>query len=79
MAKNSGQIILMECLLTDWEKAPLVIAKGGAGTGKTYCSLAAALQGIDDKKYSRILVATPSETVGNEKLGFLTGDMKNKI
>ena len=79
MAKNSGQIILMECLLTDWEKAPLVIAKGGAGTGKTYCSLAAALQGIDDKKYSRILVATPSETVGNEKLGFLPGDMKDKI
>ena len=79
MAKNSGQRMLMECLLMDWERAPLVIAKGGAGTGKTYCSLAAALQGTDDQKYSRILVATPSETVGNEKLGFLPGDMKDKI
>lgn len=79
MAKNSGQRMLMECLLMDWQKAPLVIAKGGAGTGKTYCSLAAALQGIDDQRYSRILVATPSETVGNEKLGFLPGDVKDKI
>ena len=78
-AKNAGQRMLMECLLMDWEKAPLVIAKGGAGTGKTYCSLAVALSGIEDGQYSRILVATPSETVGNEKLGFLPGDIRDKI
>lgn len=78
-AKNSGQRMLMECLLTCWDKAPLVIAKGGAGTGKTFCSLSVALQGIEDGSYSRILVATPSETVGNEKLGYLPGDMKDKI
>ena len=78
-AKNAGQKMLMECLLMDWEKAPLVIAKGGAGTGKTYCSLAVALYGIDNSQYSRILVATPSETVGNEKLGFLPGDIRDKI
>ena len=35
--------------------------------------------GIDDQRYSSILVATPSETVGNEKLGFLPGDVKDKI
>ena len=77
--KNVGQKFLLECLQTSWEEASLVIAKGGAGTGKTYLSLAAALQGIESKEYSRILVATPSETVGNEKLGFLPGDMKDKI
>lgn len=70
MAKNVGQRMLMECLLTDWRKAPLVIVKGSAGTGKTYCSMAAALQGLDMGEYERILVATPSETVGNERLGF---------
>lgn len=78
-AKNAGQRMLMECLLMDWTKAPLVIVKGGAGTGKTFCSLAAALQGVEEETYSRILVATPSETVGNERLGFLPGDMKDKI
>ncbi len=77
--KNKGQIFLQECLLTGWEEAPLVIAKGGAGTGKTYLSLAAALQGIEEGQYDRLLVATPSETVGNEKLGYLPGDIREKV
>lgn len=77
--KNAGQRMLLECLLMDSELAPLVIAKGGAGTGKTYCSLAVALEGVQSRKYSRILVATPSETVGNERLGYLPGDMRDKI
>lgn len=77
--ENIGQTFWLECLQTDWERAPLVIAKGGAGTGKTYLSLATALQGFDSKNFSRILVATPSETVGNEKLGFLPGDMKERF
>lgn len=77
--KNVGQSFLMECLLTDWQQAPLIIVKGGAGTGKTFLSLAAALQGVESGTYSRILVGTPSETVGNEKLGFLPGDMRDKI
>lgn len=78
MAKNAGQQMLLECLLTDWKKAPLVIVKGGAGTGKTYCSLAYALSQLEDFQ-SRILVATPSETVGNERLGFLPGDIRDKF
>ncbi len=78
-AKNLGQKMLMECLLQDWTTAPLVIVKGSAGTGKTYCSLASALKGIDDGVYNRILVATPSETVGNERLGFLPGDIISKV
>lgn len=79
MPKSSGQQMLIECLCTNWEEAPLVIAKGSAGTGKTYCSLAVALSGIDAETYNRILVATPSETVGNERLGFLPGDIKEKV
>lgn len=77
--KNAGQRMLMECLMQNSKTAPLVIVKGSAGTGKTYCSLAAALKGIDDGTYNRILVATPSETVGNERLGFLPGDIVNKV
>ena len=77
--KNAGQKMLLECLLMDSELAPLVIVKGGAGTGKTYCSLAVALDGVENNKYSRILVATPSETLGNEKLGYLPGDIREKI
>ena len=76
--KNVGQRFLLEALLTSWEQAPIVIAKGGAGTGKTFCSLAYAIDKLEDFN-TRILVATPSETVGNEKLGFLPGDMKDKI
>lgn len=77
--QNAGQRMLLECLLTDWTKAPLVVVKGGAGTGKTYCSLAAALEGVEKDEYSRILVATPPETVGNEEIGYLPGDIDDKL
>ncbi len=76
--KNVGQKFALECLMTPWENAPLVLLKGGAGTGKTYCSLAYALQRYEEDPGLRILVATPSETVGNEKLGFLPGDIGKK-
>lgn len=78
-AKNSGQKMLLECLLMDCQKAPLVIAKGGAGTGKTYCSLAAALYGYENNVYSRILVAAPPETLGQESVGYLPGDALDKF
>lgn len=77
--KNVGQKMLMECLLTDWEHAPLVIAKGGAGTGKTFCSLAVGLEELDSNgAYEQILVASPFETIGQERMGFLPGDIRNK-
>ncbi len=76
--KNIGQKFLLEALMTSWEKAPLVIAKGSAGTGKTFCSLAYALSRYNIDKNTRILIATPSETVGNEQLGFLPGNMEEK-
>lgn len=81
MTKNAGQRMLMESLMQNWEEAPLVLAKGPAGTGKTYCALAYALSQLDDitSKHSRIIVAAPSETVGNEKLGYLPGEIENKM
>lgn len=74
--KNVGQKFLLEALMSD---APIVVVKGGAGTGKTFCTLAAAIQQYDDKKYSQILVARPIQTVADEKIGFLPGDIDDKV
>ena len=65
-------------MLTGPEQAPLVIAKGGAGTGKTFCSLGVGLEKLGTE-YEQILVATPSETIGQERLGFLPGDIREKV
>ena len=75
-AKNVGQKFMLEALLDD--QFPLVVIKGGAGTGKTFCALAAGLQGVEtEKKYSRILV-TRSVTA-TEEYGFLPGDIEEKL
>ena len=80
---NVEQTMFWEALLTPPEQAPLVVVKGAAGTGKTYCSLAMALEGIKEKgkveKYKQIIVATPLITVSNEEIGFLPGDIDEKI
>lgn len=74
-AKNVGQKFMLEALLDD--DCPLVVVKGSAGTGKTFCTLAAGLQEIEKKKYSRILV-TRSVTA-TEQYGFLPGDIEEKL
>jgi len=74
-AKNVGQKFLIEALLDD--DCPLVIAKGNAGTGKTFCTLAVALQENKTKEYSRILV-TRSVTA-TEQYGYLPGDIDQKL
>lgn len=74
--KNVGQKFMLEGLMSD---APLVIIKGDAGTGKTFCSLAAALQQYDEGMFKQILVARPIQTVANEKIGYLPGDIDDKI
>ena len=75
MAKNVGQKFLLEALLDD--NYPLVVVKGNAGTGKTFCALAAGLQAQELGKYSRILV-TRSVTA-TEQYGFLPGDIEQKL
>lgn len=74
-AKNVGQKFLLEALLDD--NYPLVVVKGNAGTGKTFCTLATGLQKMDMKSYSRILV-TRSVTA-TEQYGFLPGDIEEKL
>lgn len=73
--KNSGQKFLLEALLEN--KCPLVVVKGNAGTGKTFCTLAAGLHQTEKEIYSRILV-TRSVTA-TEQYGFLPGDIEEKL
>lgn len=77
-AKNVGQKFLLEALLDD--DCPLVIVKGNAGTGKTFCALAAGLQKTEvEKNYTRILVTRSVTVAGEEKYGFLPGDIEEKL
>lgn len=71
--KNDGQRVLLNALFDD---SPLTIVKGTAGTGKTLLSLAVALEEYENKKYNRILIA---RDVCNEKLGYLPGDVDEKL
>jgi len=58
--------------------SPVVMSLGPAGTGKTYLAVAAALSMLLEKKVERIILSRPAVEAG-EKLGFLPGDMKDKI
>ena len=55
-----------------------VFAVGPAGTGKTYLSIALAVKALKEKTAKRIILSRPAVEAG-EKLGFLPGDMKDKI
>ncbi|MBQ9297742.1 MAG: PhoH family protein [Clostridia bacterium] len=81
-ADNVEQKMLLECLLAPPEIAPLVICKGAAGTGKTFCTLSAALEKVAkygrEDVYSQILVGTPAVTI-EEDIGFLPGDIDDKM
>ena len=81
-AKKAGQHMALEALLRSPDEAPIVIIKGGAGTGKTILSMACALQKTiepNDKIYSQILVTTPTETLREENLGYLPGALEQKF
>ncbi len=56
----------------------LVISIGPAGTGKTYLAVAVAAAALIDKRYRRIVLARPAVEAG-EKLGFLPGDLAEKV
>ena len=55
-----------------------VIAKAPTGTGKTYLSIALAVRALKEKSVKKIILSRPAVEAG-EKLGFLPGDMKDKI
>ena len=60
------------------EKNDLVFAIGPAGTGKTYLGVALAIRALKDKQVKKIILTRPAVEAG-ENLGFLPGDMKEKL
>lgn len=65
-------------LIDAFEKNDMVFAVGPAGTGKTYLGIALAVRALKEKQAKRIILSRPAVEAG-EKLGFLPGDMKEKI
>lgn len=65
-------------LIDAYEKNDLVFAIGPAGTGKTYLGIALAVKALKEKAAKKIILSRPAVEAG-EKLGFLPGDMKDKI
>lgn len=73
-AKTRNQIRLIEAA----EKNDVVFAVGPAGTGKTYTAVALAVRALKDKQVKKIILTRPAVEAG-ESLGFLPGDLKEKI
>jgi phosphate starvation-inducible PhoH-like protein len=65
-------------LVNDYKICDLVIAEGPAGTGKTYTSIALAVKALKDREVKKIILTRPAVEAG-ERLGFLPGDMKEKL
>ena len=73
-ARSENQQRLVEA----FDKHDMVFAIGPAGSGKTYTSIALAVRAMKNKEVRRIILSRPAVEAG-EKLGFLPGDMKEKI
>ncbi|TGX83563.1 PhoH family protein [Palleniella muris] len=65
-------------LIEAFERDDMAFAVGPAGTGKTYLSIALAVKALKEKQVKRLILSRPAVEAG-EKLGFLPGDMKDKI
>ncbi len=65
-------------LVESSENNDIVFAIGPAGTGKTYTAVALAVRALKDKQVKRIILTRPAVEAG-ESLGFLPGDLKEKI
>jgi phosphate starvation-inducible PhoH-like protein len=65
-------------LVEEFQKNDLLFAIGPAGSGKTYTAIALAVKSLKNKEIKRIILSRPAVEAG-EKLGFLPGDMKEKI
>ena len=80
---NNGNIIRartvnQQRLVKLSEKNDLLFAIGPAGSGKTYTAIALAVRALKEKEIRRIILTRPAVEAG-EKLGFLPGDMKEKL
>ncbi|HTX87374.1 MAG TPA: PhoH family protein [Bacteroidales bacterium] len=65
-------------MVTSMESNDLVFAIGPAGTGKTYTAVALAVRALKNKEIQRIILTRPAVEAG-ESLGFLPGDLKEKL
>lgn len=65
-------------LIDAYEQSDMIFATGPAGSGKTYLSIALAVKALKEKTAKKIILSRPAVEAG-EKLGFLPGDMKDKI
>lgn len=65
-------------LVREFEKNDMLFAIGPAGSGKTYTAIALAVRALKNKEIKKIILSRPAVEAG-EKLGFLPGDMKDKI
>lgn len=80
---NNGNIIRARTanqrrLVDLFEKNDLLFAVGPAGSGKTYTAIALAVRALKEKQVRRVILTRPAVEAG-EKLGFLPGDMKDKL
>ncbi|MEQ2511022.1 PhoH family protein, partial [Faecousia sp. CLA-AA-H192] len=73
-AKTLGQQRYMKAI----SKNTITIGVGPAGTGKTYLAVAAAVAAFREKAVNRIILTRPAVEAG-ERLGFLPGDLQNKV
>jgi len=74
MARSKNQ----QKLVKDFETNDLLFAIGPAGSGKTYTAIALAVRSLKNREIRKIILSRPAVEAG-EKLGFLPGDMKEKI
>lgn len=73
-AQNDAQQALIDAL----DRNPLVFAAGSAGTGKTYLAVAKGVEALESGRVRRIVLSRPAVEAG-ESLGFLPGDMEEKL
>ena len=72
--RSDNQRLLVE----SYHRDDMIFAIGPAGSGKTYISIALAVRALKNKEIRKIILSRPAVEAG-EKLGFLPGDMKEKI
>jgi phosphate starvation-inducible PhoH-like protein len=72
--RTKGQLNYYQAML----KNDIVFSIGPAGTGKTYMAVAMAVAGLKDRQVDRLILTRPAVEAG-ERLGFLPGDLKEKI